>query len=206
MKKVLTLFFLVTCSGAFAQTIENRKLLADDYFESGRYWDAFFLYRNLAKSPDYQGDYSIENQVKNSSRAMFLWRKTNDYRAFQQFDIAKNYLSDLLVINPHDPNRGLLPVLSLEMGNQMKRKAIASSTAEGQADYLSKALSYYNMALNEGIKDDMVFSFIRQVENTLEQNPYYSKVKQPTTYEINYQKDKEERSRQIEIIKEDEGS
>lgn len=204
MKKALIIVFSILAHATFAQSESNKfkKIEADEYYQAGRYWDAFFLYRNLAKSADFQGDYTIENQIKNSSRAMFHWKKTQDYRAFQEYEIAKTHMKGLLEINPYDPNRGLLPVLTLELANQMKRRAIASRTDEGAADYLGKALNYYNLALEEGIKDEMVFSFIKQVENALEKNPYSSKIKQPTTYDINYQKDKVERARSVEILNE----
>lgn len=204
MRKALILVFSVFITQTFAQSdaAKYKKIEADEYYQAGRYWDAFFLYRNLAKSADFQGDYTIESQIKNSSRAMFHWKKTEDYRAYEQFDLAKNHMKDLLVLNPYDPNRGLLPVLTLEMANQMKRRATASRTAQGAADFLSKALGYYNLALEEGIKDEMVFSFIRQVENAMDKNPYASKIKQPTTYDNNYQKDKAEKARTIEILNE----
>jgi tetratricopeptide (TPR) repeat protein len=203
MRKVLMIVFsLFSLTGtAQSDTYKYKKLEADDYYAAGRYWDAFFLYRNLAKTPDFQGDYTIENQIKNSSRAMFHWKKTEDYRAFQQYETAKGHMKELLVLNPSDPNRGLLPVLTLEMANQMKRRALASKTQEGAVDFLGKALNYYNLALEEGLKDEMVFSFIRQVESAIEQNPYASKIKQPTSYDINYQKDKAEKARNIEILK-----
>ena len=202
MKTTLIAVFSLLSLTTIAQSdyLKYKKMEADDYFQAGRYWDAFFLYRNLAKTSDFQGDYTIESQIKNSSRAMFHWKKTEDYRAFQQYETAKSHMKELLVINPYDPNRGLLPVLTLELANQMKRRAIASRTQEGAADYLTKALGYYNLALEEGLKDEMVFSFIRQVESTLEKNPYASKIRQPTTYDINYQKDKAEKARTIEIL------
>ncbi len=204
MRRAFAIVFSCFCLTTFAQSdkYKYQKIEADEYYSAGRYWDAFFLYRNLAKTQDFQGDYSVENQIKNSSRAMYHWKKTEDYRAGQQYDIAKSHMKDLLVLNPNDPNRGLLPMLTLEMANQMKRRAIASRTDQGAADFLGKALNYYNLALEEGIKDEMVFSFIKQVENALDKNPYASKVKQPTTYDINYQKEKDQRSRNIEILKE----
>ncbi|MFS0491093.1 hypothetical protein [Leadbetterella byssophila] len=206
MKKALIVIFSLFYLPSFAQSeyFKLKKLEADDYFMAGRYWDAFFLYRNLAKSPEFEGDYTIENQIKNSSRAMYHWRKTENYRAFQQYETAKAHMKELLQINPSDPNRGLLPILTLEIANQMKRRAIASKTQEGAADYLGKALTYYNLALEEGLKDEMVFSFIRQVEKALEGNPYGTKIKQPTSYDLNYQKNKEERERTIEILKKQE--
>lgn len=204
MKKVLVIFILFSSFQTFAQydKYHYQKIEADDYFQSGRYRDAFYMYRNLAKTNDFQGDFYIQNQIKNSSSALFHWRKTQDYRAYEKFDVAKEHMQNLIELNPYDPNRGLLPILTLEMANQMKRRGIASRTQEGQADFYSKALSYYSLALEEGLKDDLVFAYIRQVEHVLKDNPYAEKVKQPTTYDIKYQKDKEEKERTIRILNE----
>ena len=204
MKEAFVFIFLIVPGFIFAQSdkYKYQKIEADEYYQAGRYWEAFFQYRNLAKTPDYEGDVNIQEQIKNSSSALYNWRKTQDYRAIQRYDVAKSYMINLLTLNPMDPNRGLLPVLTLEMANQMKRRAIASRTQEAAADYLSKALDYYNLALDEGLKDDMVFAIIRQVEHTLKENPYAEKVKQPTSYDIKYQKDKEQKERTIKILNE----
>jgi tetratricopeptide (TPR) repeat protein len=184
-----------------AQSKQYMKEEADDYFKVGRYWDAFFLYKDVAKLPEFQGDLSVENQIKNSSRAMYLWKKTEDYRAFRKYDIAKQHLGDLLVINPYDPNRGLYPRLTLEQANEMQRLAMSQRNPQAVADILTKAVKLYNLALDEGLKDEMVFSLIKQCENVLQKNQY-SNIKQPTTYGINFEKEKEaERTRTVEIIK-----
>ncbi len=195
---MLFVILSIVSVNSFAQSKAYLKEEADDFFKTGRYWDAFFLYRDIAKIPEFQSDYTIDAQVKNSSKAMFHWKKTQDYRAYQRFDVAKTHMQELLAINPYDPNRGLLPVLTMEMANRAKRRAIASQTSEGAATLLAEAISLYNLSLNEGIKDDMVFSFIRQCENALEKNPYASKIKRNTTYDVKYEKDKEARA--IEIL------
>lgn len=197
----IAIVFLVTLCSSVAQSKQYLKEEADDYFKVGRYWDAFFLYKDLAKVPEFQGDLSIENQIKNSSRAMYLWKKTEDYRAFRKYEIAKKHLGDLLVINPYDPNRGLYPRLTLEQANEMQRLAMSQRNPQAIADILTKAVKLYNLALDEGLKDEMVFSLIKQCENVLEKNQYYN-IKQPTSYGINFEKEKEaERTRTVEIIK-----
>lgn len=175
---------------------------ADNYFKTGRYWDAFFLYRDIAKIPEFQGNFQVENQIKNSSRAMYLWKKTEDYRAFKKYEIAKTHLSELLVINPEDPNRGLLPRLTLEEASNLQRIASARNSSQEAADLLKRAVQLYHLAIEEGLKDEMVFSLIKQCEFALEKNKYGSATL-PTSYGINYEKDKErqERQRNIEILK-----
>ena len=203
MKSFLSIIvFVITLSEiSTAQSKKYLKEEADDYFKVGRYWDAFFLYRDLAKVPEFQGDLSIENQIKNSSKAMYLWKKTEDYRAFRKYDIAKQHLGELLVINPLDPNRGLYPRLTLEQATEMQRLAMSQRSPQAVNDILSKAVKLYNQALDEGLKDEMVFSLIKQCENVLEKNQY-SNIKQPTTYGVNYEKEKQvERTRTVEIIK-----
>lgn len=202
MKKILITIILFSSFNSFAQSdrYKYQKIEADEYYQAGRYFDAFYMYRNLLKTDNFLGDFYIQDQIKNSSRALFHWRKTQDHRAYQQYEIAKDHMKNLIELNPYDPNRGLLPVLTLEMANQMKRRGIASRTQEGQADFYSKALEYYSLALDEGLKDDLVFAYIRQVEHVLKDNPYSQRVKQPTSYDIRYQKDKEERERTIKIL------
>ncbi|MCD8541092.1 MAG: hypothetical protein LRY55_16045 [Leadbetterella sp.] len=77
MRTALIAVFSLLSWTTFAQSdyLKYKKVEADEYFQAGRYWDAFFLYRDLAKSQDFQGDYTIESQIKNSSRAMFHWKK-----------------------------------------------------------------------------------------------------------------------------------
>ena len=203
MKSFLsTILFVIVITGqSSAQSKQYLKEEADDYFKVGRYWDAFFLYRDIAKIPEFQGDLSVENQIKNSSRAMYLWKKTEDYRAFRKYDIAKQHLGELLVINPLDPNKGLYPRLTLEQATEMQRLAMSQRSPQAINDILAKAVKLYNQALDEGLKDEMVFSLIKQCENVSEKNQY-SNIKQPTTYGLNYEKEKQvERTRTVEIIK-----
>jgi len=203
MKSFLSIIasILIFSGHISAKSKQYLKEEADDYFKVGRYWDAFFLYRDLAKVPEFQSDLSIENQIKNSSKAMYLWKKTEDYRAFRKYEIAKQHLGELLVINPYDPNRGLYPRLTLEQANEMQRLAMSQRSPQAVNDILSKAVKLYNQALDEGLKDEMVFSLIKQCEHVLEKNQY-SNIKQPTSYGLNYEKEKQvERTRTVEIIK-----
>jgi tetratricopeptide (TPR) repeat protein len=195
---IISILFSLNTS---AQSKQYLKEEADEYFKAGRYWDSFFLYRDLAKITEFHGDLTIENQIKNSSKAMYLWKKTQDYRALRKYDIAKKNLSDLLAINPYDPNKELLPRLTLEQANELRRYALSQRTSQAVSDILTRAVKLYQLALDEGIKDEMVFSLIKQCENVLEKHQY-SGIKQPTSYGLNFEKEKEtQRTRTVEIIK-----
>ncbi len=199
----LILILGLAANSTFAQSRNYLKEEADEYFKAGRYWDAFFQYRNILKIPEFQGDHTIESQISNSSRAMYLWKKTLDYKAYRKYEIAKQHMSELIVLNPYDPNRGMLPRLSLEQASDLQRMAASQRTAEARADYLKRAIGLYQTALDEGLKDEMVFSLIKQCENALEKSRY-DNIKQPTSYGINFEKEKkieEERTRSVEIIK-----
>lgn len=201
---LLFLFLSICNSKAFSQVVSSKAYIkeeADEFFTKGRYWDAFFLYRSLAKIPEFQGNFEVENQIKNSSRAMFLWKKTEDYRALRKFDIAKDHLKEVIELNPNDPNRGLLPRLTLEQASEIQRFAFRQQTKEGTAESLNRAIKLYHLAIEEGLRDEMVFSLIKQCEHSLKNN-VYPLIKQPTSYGINYEKEQErERQRSVEIIK-----
>jgi tetratricopeptide (TPR) repeat protein len=199
--KIRFFFTFVLFTSSLFSIAQSKKYLkdeADDYFKVGRYWDAFFLYRDIAKMQEFLGDTQVDSQIKNSSRAMFLWKKTEDFRTFRKYEQAKQHLSDLLVLNPFDPNKDLLPRLTLEQASELQRSALNQRTKEGTNMMLAKAVELYNLALNEGLKDEMVFSLIKQCEFTLEKNA----IKIPTSYGINYAKE-EERTREVKVIKEE---
>ena len=52
---------------------------ADTYFKAGRYYDAFFRYRECAKLPEFEAASQVSEQIKNSSHALFLTQKFKDY-------------------------------------------------------------------------------------------------------------------------------
>jgi tetratricopeptide (TPR) repeat protein len=188
----------------FAQSKAYVKEEADDYFKAGRYWDAFFKYREAARFAEFQGNQEVDQQIKNSSRAMYLWKKTEDHRAFRQYDLAKKNLSDLIILNPYDPNKGLLPRLTLEQANEYQRAAYGQRNIDATNQYIKKALDLYNLALEEGLKDEMVFSLMKQCEAALQKNK--ANISElPTTYGINYQKQKEAelKRREVRVIKEE---
>lgn len=203
MKK--TKVFILALFAAIPATLygQSKEYLVEDanqYFKSGRYWDAFFLYRDIAKIPDYQGNYEIENQIKNSSRAMYLWKKTEDFRVIKKYDLAKQNLSELIRINPYDPNRGQLPRITLEQASELHKMAWKQRTYEATNEMLAKAISLYHLAMTEGLKDESVQTLIRQAESSMEKSGI--QVKQPTSYGINNNTGPQpERTRAVEIIK-----
>ncbi len=186
---------------SFGQAKEYLVEDANEYFKAGRYWDAFFLYRDIAKLPEYQGNYEIESQIKNSSRAMYLWKKTEDFRVIKKYDLAKQNLTELIRINPTDPNRGQLPRITLEQASELHRMAWKQRTYEATAEMLQKAIGLYHLAMNEGLKDESLKVLIRQCEASLEKTGVIQ-VKPPTSYGINTTgENASERTRSVEIIK-----
>ena len=84
--RILILMALLITNFSFTSWAQSDAYLvmeANDYFREGRYWDAFFMYRTAAKSPEHIGNPLIEQQIKNSSRAMYLKKKYSDYRALK---------------------------------------------------------------------------------------------------------------------------
>ncbi|WP_337042454.1 hypothetical protein [Emticicia sp. 17c] len=140
---------------------------ADDYFKAGRYWDAFFLYRECAKLPEFQSENKISEQVKNSSQALYLTKKFKDYRALQKYEPAKNNLIELISLNPNDPNRGELPKITLAQGAELQRLAWRQPTPQATADMLKRAIMFYHQAIREGLMDEAIAVTIRQCEASI---------------------------------------
>jgi tetratricopeptide (TPR) repeat protein len=199
--KVLILALIMSIPAiGFGQSKEYLVEDANQYFKAGRYWDAFFLYRNIAKVPEYQGNYEIESQIKNSSRAMYLWKKTEDFRVIKKYDLAKENLSELIRINPSDPNRGQLPRITLEHASDLHKQAWSQRTYEATNEMLQRAMGLYQLAMNEGLKDESIRVLIRQCEVSMEKTGTIQ-VKQPTSYGINNVELPSERTRSVQIIK-----
>jgi tetratricopeptide (TPR) repeat protein len=132
-----------------AQEINYQKVQADEYFQMGRYNDAFFIYLDLKRSnPDFVKDF------KNASHAMFLTKKVKDYRGFKKYELAKSHLRELIELNPIDPNRSQLPEISIEQAWDYQRYALRQQTIDGMLLYFDKAIEYYNEAIAEGSTDD----------------------------------------------------
>lgn len=188
---------------AFAQTPAQYALAdANDYFKSGRYWDAFFAYRDISKTSEFADNYEVTSQIKNSSKALFYKRKFENYRAFRQYELAKMNLKELIQINPEDPNRGELPRLTLKQAEDLQRLAWRQRTEAETANMLQKAIQLYHQAMSEGLKEESVKTAIRRAEMSLEKTGVEPTIKPSTTYGIT-ETQKIEREREVRIIKEE---
>ena len=170
---------------SFAQS-SNQYMLdeADGYFRSGRYWDAFFLYRHCAKLPEFQSQDNVIQQISNSSHAMFLTKRFKDYRAFKQYDLAKVNLTELVQLNPSDPNRDEIPRITLDQAADMQRMAWRQKTPAATADMLQKAIMYYHQAIREGLADVSIENRIRQCEKSLDETGTLATSQGSSTYGI----------------------
>ena len=187
---------------AFSQTPAEYALAdANDYFKVGRYWDAFFAYRNVAKTSEFSDNYEVTSQIKNSSKALFYKRKFENFRAFRQYDLAKANLKELVVINPEDPNRGEIPRLTLKQAEDLQRLAWRQRTEAQTAAMLQKSIKLYHLAMAEGLKDESVKTAIRMAELSLKKTGVEPVSEPSTTYGI-AETQKIEREREVKIIKE----
>lgn len=205
MKKGFFLFLWVLLLPLFtmAQTPTDYLLAdANDYFKAGRYWDAFFVYRDIARHPDYANNYEVTSQIKNSSHALYLKRKYENYAAFRQYELAKKNLIELVELNPTDPNRGDIPKLTLKQAEDLQRLAWRQQTKHATASMLQKSIQLYHLAMREGLKDESVLTLIRMCEHSLEQTGI-TPSETNTTYGIGVQPtQKIEREHEVQIIKE----
>lgn len=141
---------------------------ADTYFKSGRYWDAFFKYRECANLPEFEAASQITEQIKNSSHALYLTKKFKDYFALQRYAPAKENLLELVNMNPNDPNRGQIAHITLAQGAELQRLAMRQRTPAATADMLKKAMSYYYQAAKEGLMEESVLA-IKQCEFSIKE-------------------------------------
>ena len=142
---------------------------ADNYFKAGRYYDAFFRYRECAKLPEFEAESQISEQVKNSSHALYLTRKFKDFEALKQYQPAKEHLIELISLNASDPNKGELPHLTLAQGAELQRLAWRQRTPQATADMLKRAIAYYYQAAKEGLIDESIAATIRQCEVSIKE-------------------------------------
>ncbi len=190
---------------AFAQTPAEYALAdAHDYFKAGRYWDAFFAYRDIARTPQFADNYEVTSQIKNSSKALFYKRKFENYRAFRQYELAKINLKELILINPEDPTRSELPRITLKQAEDLMRLSHRQRTETETANMLQKAIQLYHLAMEEGLKEESVRTAIRMAELSLQKTGVEPTVKPAatTTYGIT-EIQKIEREREVKIIKEE---
>ena len=156
---------------------------ADTYFKAGRYYDAFFRYRECAKLPEFEATNQITQQVKNSSHALYLTQKFKDYFALKKLQPAKDNLVELISLNANDPNRGQLAHITLAQGAELQRSAWRQQTPAATADMLKRAIALYFQAAKEGLMEESI-SAIKQCEASIKETKVpidESVVSQPTT-------------------------
>jgi hypothetical protein len=164
--QILTIFFLAP----FAIFAQNAYMIeeANTYFKAGRYWDSFFRYRDCSKLPEYEAEQTrITEQIKNSSRALFLTQKYKDFRALRKYQLAKDNLIQLVELNPNDPYRGEIPRLTVEQASELQRIAWRQSTKKATAEMLVRAKNYYYQAIKEGLMDESLQYAIRQCDASI---------------------------------------
>lgn len=184
-----------------AQTAAEYALAdANDLYKAGRYWDSFFAYRNVAKTPEFASNYEVTSMISNSSKALFNKRKFEDYRAFRQYELAKQHLKNLIELNPEDPNRSEYPRLTLKQAEDLQRLAWRQRTEEATAQMLQRAIKLYHLAMTEGLKDESVQTAIRMAEMSLQKTGVTTE--QPTTTLGIQPTQRIEREREVKIIKE----
>lgn len=189
---------------AFAQTPAQYALAdANDYFTSGRYWDAFFAYRDISKTSEFADNYEVTSQINKSSKALFYKRKFENYRAFRQYELAKMNLKELIQINPEDPSRSELPRLTLKQAEDLMRMSHRQRTDVETANMLQRSIQLYHQAMAEGLKEESVKTAIRMAELSLKNTGVEPTVKPTTTYGIIPETQKIEREREVRIIKEE---
>ncbi|MFN3851452.1 MAG: hypothetical protein ACK4NY_18590 [Spirosomataceae bacterium] len=163
MKKVILICLLPIYSFAqFEFESHYLKSQADEYFKVGRYWDAFFAYRDVIRMSDNKEQ--IQQLIKNSSHAMYLTKKFRDYRAFKNYDLAKSHLRELIELNPFDPNRAELPNISIEQASHFQRFALRQQTIQASLEYFDRAIKLYQEAIAEGSTDSSIEVAIKMCE------------------------------------------
>ncbi len=164
---VLSLFAILFSLSSNAQVSRGYMLdEANNYFKAGRYYDAFFRYRECAKLPEFEASNQVTEQIKNSSHALYLTQKFKDYFALQRLQPAKDNLLELVGMNPNDPNRGQLAHITLAQGSELQRLAWRQLTPAATADMLKKAMAFFYQAAREGLMEESILA-IKQCEASI---------------------------------------
>lgn len=155
MKRMLLvgLFFPLV---SFSQT---HRAYADELFQKGDYYKAFFLYRNL------YGTNLSENQfAQRCNQAISLTKQFLDLRATKKYYDAKTKLRELLEINPDDFHAPILPQLSIEEATYWQKLALKQKSDKEVNLMLEKAISLYEQGKADGWNHTEIDDAIRQCE------------------------------------------
>lgn len=141
---------------SFSQT---HRAYADELFQKGDYYKAFFLYRNL------YGTNLSENQfAQRCNTAISLTKQFLDLRASKQYYDAKTKLRELLEINPDDFHAPILPQLSIEEATYWQKLALKQNSAKEVNLMLEKAIALYEQGKADGWNHKEIDDAIKQCE------------------------------------------
>lgn len=141
---------------SFSQT---HRAYADELFQKGDYYKAFFLYRNL------YGTNLSENQfAQRCNTAISLTKQFLDLRAAKQYYDAKTKLRELLEINPDDFHAPMLPQMSIEEATYWHKLALKQNSAKEVNLMLEKAVALYEQGKADGWKHKEIDDAIKQCE------------------------------------------
>lgn len=141
---------------SFSQT---HRAYADELFQKGDYYKAFFLYRNL------YGTNLSENQfAQRCNTAISLTKQFLDLRAAKQYYDAKTKLRELLEINPDDFHAPMLPQMSIEEATYWHKLALKQNSAKEVNLMLEKAISLYEQGKADGWNHKEIDDAIKQCE------------------------------------------
>lgn len=141
---------------SFSQT---HRAYADELFQKGDYYKAFFLYRNL------YGTNLSENQfAQRCNTAISLTKQFLDLRAAKQYYDAKTKLRELLEINPDDFHAPMLPQMSIEEATYWHKLALKQNSAKEVNLMLEKAVALYEQGKADGWNHKEIDDAIKQCE------------------------------------------
>jgi hypothetical protein len=153
-KSMLILGIIIPTFFSFTQDFRGH---ADELFHESRYYDAFFLYREI-----YGNVVSQNEAALRCSHAMALTKQYKDYKSIGKITEAKLKLEDLIAINPYDFHKPELTQMTHDEANTLQKMAFRQETVQETNNMLDKAISLYQQTQNLGWKGGDVDVAIQQ--------------------------------------------
>lgn len=138
--------------------------LAQEYFDSGRYWDAFMACKS---SQNGGSDFTNLSLLENSKKAMVLQQKYHIYRDLKQYPEAIEKLQSLLLVNPKDPEKPDLGVMAYLHARRSQNMALNQHYRAEAENKFQEAVKYYQMAMQEGISSQEILPKLKLCEKQL---------------------------------------
>ncbi len=160
---LLTLIsFTFFSAEAFPDSSETKIEQADAYFNAGRYWEAFLLYKEAANTDSY-----LMSKIEDTKKCMILDHKYKVNRDLKKYAVAIENLQDLVGMNPNEPNKYDLGVMAYLHARNLQQKAYSQKYKEDARAKLKEASAYYRLALEEGINPDEIIPSLKLCEKQL---------------------------------------